>query len=499
MNARLDALWANLTAFAATLPTARRALLLATGVATTALVFGLAWWVQRPLYRPLFTNLVPADAAAITEALKAEHVDYTLDDGGRAVLVPQTRLYDLRLSLAARGLPEGGGAGFELFDRQVLGQTDFVQHLNYQRALQGELARTIAQLGGVESARVHLAIPERSVFVSQDREPSASVVVKLAAGRSLAHAQIDGIVHLVASSVQGMAPDAVTVVDEGGRMLTAGRQGDDGIAATGSAIDYQRGIERGLEERIESLLATVVGTGKVIARVAATVDFSRTERTEETVDPDKTAIKASHAVREDAGPHAAAPAATDKAPRAERRDESQEYEVSRTKVRTIAPVGSVKSLSVAVLVDGTYREENGRRTFVPRTAAELEQLRTLVASAAGITDARGDHLELTSAPFQAPDATPGPEPGPLARIADWAPAVFGRLLGAGLVVALLALVVRPLVTALGATATPPRPRVLDRDVAMSELARENLALAQQNPERAAQLVRQWLLESQRSA
>jgi flagellar M-ring protein FliF len=495
MSARLDALWANLSAFVATLPAARRALLVATGVATTALVFGLAWWVQRPLYRPLFTNLAPDDAAAITAALQAEHVDYALDDAGRAVLVPQARLYDLRLALAARGLPEGGGVGFELFDRQQLGQTDFVQHLNYQRALQGELARTITELGGVESARVHLAIPERSLFVTQDRAPSASVVVKLGAGRSLARGQIDGIVHLVASSVQGMTPDAVTVVDDGGRMLTAGRQGDDGIAASG-AIEYQRGIERGLEERIESLLATVVGTGKVIARVAAAVDFSRTERTEETVDPDKTAVKATHAVREDANAKlAATPSA------GTRRDESQEFEVSRTKVRTVAPVGSVKSLSVAVLVDGSYRDENGRRAFVPRTAAELEQIRTLVASAAGITDARGDRLEVTSAPFQAPEALPAPATSPLARVAEWAPAVLGRLLGAGLVVALLALVVRPLVTALGAAGAPgraARPGALERDVAVSELARENLTLAQQNPERAAQLVRQWLLESQRT-
>src|SRR5262249_8678438 len=161
------------------------------------------------------------DAGAIVEALRAQKVAYQLDDGGRAVLVPAERLYELRLSLASRGLPEGGGVGFEIFDKQALGQTHFLQHLNYHRSLHGGAGRTIAQPRAVRAARVHLAIPERSLFVSQDRRPSASVVVKLVPGRALARAQIDGIVHLVASSVEGLAPDGVTVVDEAGRMLTA--------------------------------------------------------------------------------------------------------------------------------------------------------------------------------------------------------------------------------------------------------------------------------------
>lgn len=500
MTARLATFRANLGAFVAALPPARRAILLATGIGSTALVLGLAWWVQRPLYRPLFTNLASGDAAAIVAALKADKVDYALDDDGHAVLVPQGELYEERLALASRGLPEGSGVGFEIFDRQQLGQTDFLQHLNYQRALQGELGRTIAELGGVESARVHLAIPERSLFVSQDRRPSASVVVKLAAGRTLARAQIDGIVHLVASSVQGLAPEAVTVLDEGGRLLTAPQSGDPALATQGAAIDYQRAIERATEERIESLVATVVGPGKVIARVAASLDFSRTERTEETVDPDRTAVKTSHTTREDPGGAKAAPGTSG----AQRRDEQQEYEVSRTKVLTVAPVGSVKSLSVAVLVDGSYREENGRRVFVARTEDELGKLRTLVASAVGLDETRGDRLELTSAPFQAPETPAEPEPGALGRAMEWLPALLGRLFGAGVVIALLALVVRPLVAALGsagATARGLRPGgpVPDGEAAVSDLARENLALVQQHPERAAQLVRQWLLDSQRAA
>src|SRR5215468_3556450 len=220
MNARMQQIWAGLVGFFGAQPPARRVALLATAVGSVALVLGLAWWVQQPIYRPLFTNLSPEDAASIVEALKAQKVSYQIEDGGRAVLVPAERLYELRLTLASKGLPEGGGVGFELFDRQTLGQTDFLQRLNYQRALQGELARTIGQLGGVESARVHLALPERSLFVAENRRPSASVVVKLRPGHVLADDQIAGVVHLVAASVEGLKPADVTVVDINGQVLT---------------------------------------------------------------------------------------------------------------------------------------------------------------------------------------------------------------------------------------------------------------------------------------
>ncbi len=487
MTPALRELWANSAAFLRELPPARRLAVLGAGAGSLVLVLALAWWVQQPLYRPLFTNLGRDDVSAIVDALTAEKVSYRLEDGGRAILVPADRLYALRLTLASRGIPAGGGVGFEIFDKQQLGQTDFVQHLNYQRALQGELARTIGELGGVESARVHLAMPERSAFVTQDRRPSASVVVKLARGGGLARAQIDGIVHLIAASVQGMTPDAVTVVDESGHMLTATSPGDNPVGAEGGAVGYQRTIERTAEERIESLLATMVGPGKVIARVAATIDFSRTERTEETYDPDKTVMRESHSTREQ----------TPAAARTERRDETQSFEVSKTISRTVAPVGTVKSLSVAVLIDGTYREQNGERVFVPRPEDELERMKTLVSGALGISEARGDRLEVTSAPFQ----TPAPEPArsALAGVTQWVPALAPRLLGVALVLGLLAIVVRPLVQAIRATRGPARPRIpttfVERDGAVGELARENVSLAQQNPERAAQLVRQWLAES----
>src|SRR5437764_5624512 len=450
MTARLEQLWAHLVDFFRAQPPARRIVLIATGVGSLAAVLALAWWVQRPLYRPLFTNLAEQDASAIVEALRAEKAPFRLEDGGRAILVPADRLYELRLALASRGLPEGGSVGFELFDRQTLGQTDFLQRLNYQRALQGELGRTISRLGGVESARVHLALPDRSLFVGEDRRPSASVVVKLAPGRALSAAQVDGIVHLVAASVEGLAADGVTVVDQGGRMLTTNRRGDE----TGGALEMQTSIERQLAERVESMLAAVVGGDKAIARVAATLEVARVERTEETYDPERTALRTQRTTREQptgartggGAPGVQSNLTNDPAATTEpkgRRDESQSYEVSKVVSHTVAPAGVVKQLSVAVLIDGTYTGAGAARKFTPRPAEELDRLKELVKNAVGFSEARGDRIEITSVPFQSEPAAAGE--GVLAALDTWLPALLMRLLAVGLVAAGLFYVVRPLV------------------------------------------------------
>jgi flagellar M-ring protein FliF len=509
MNEREQAIGRQLAAFFMGLPPARRIAIGGVGAASMALVLGLAWWVQRPLYRPLFTNLSSQDAGAIVEALKADKVPFRLDDGGRAVLVPAERLYELRLSLASRGLPEGGGVGFEIFDKQSLGVTDFVQRLNYQRALQGELGRTIGQLGGVESARVHLALPERSLFVAEDRRPSASVVVKLAAGRTLSRGQIDGIVHLVAASVEGLDADSVTVVDESGRMLTADRRGADPTGTSSTALEYQASVERQLADRIESMLGAIVGRDKTIARVAATLDFSRVERTEETYDPDRTVLRQQRTTKEQTtGPRNAtgAPgvqanitndagaASESDSPKTERRDESQSYEVSKVVSRTVAPVGAVKQLSVAVLIDGTYTEQEGKRVFAARPQEELDRLKELVKSAVGFSEARGDKIEIASVAFQAEPAMAAE--GALSSLGRWVPALLVRLLAVAFAAAMLLYVVRPVVVALATRPAPTRPTALPAlSAATARLTQENLAITQQHPERAAQLVREWLQET----
>src|SRR5438128_1034863 len=483
MTARLRELSAQLVDFFRAQPPARRLVLATTAVGSLVAVLALAWWVQRPLYRPLFTNLAGQDASAIVEALRAEKAPFWLEDGGRAILVPAERLYELRLALASRGLPAGGGVGFELFDRQTLGQTDYVQRLNYQRALQGELGRTISRLGGVESARVHLALPERSRFVGEDRRPSASVVVTLAPGRALSAAQIDGIVHLVAASVEGLAADGVTVVDAGGRMLTTDRRGGETVGASSTALEMQASIERQLAARVE--------------------------RTEETYDPERTALRTQRTTREQTtgartgggAPGVPSkltndPAATTEpeGPRTERRDESQSYEVSKVVSHTVAPAGVVKQLSVAVLIDGTYTGVGAARKFTPRPAEELDRLKELVKNAVGFSEPRGDRIELTSVPFQTEPGTSGESV--LAALGTWLPALLMRLLAVGLVAAGLFYVVRPLV--LGLAARGGEGRAALPEAATAQLTQENLALTQQNPERAAQPVREWLRERARA-
>lgn len=509
MNARFQQVFSNLIGFFAAQPPARRVSLVVVALGSVGLVLGVTWWVQQPIYRPLFTNLSPDDAGAIVEALKGQKVPFQLEDGGRAVLVPSERLYEMRLTLASKGLPEGGGVGFELFDRQTLGQTDFLQRLNYQRALQGELARTIGQLGGVESARVHLALPERSLFVAQNRRPSASVVVKLAQGRTLSRGQIDGIVHLVAASVEGLEADAVTVVDEGGRILTSDRQGPDTAGVSGQTLEYQQSFERSVEDRVESMLGAVVGRERVIARVSATLDFARVERTEETFDPDKTAVRSAHTTKESSTSgrgaggapgvqsnltNDAAATAGGEAPKSERKDETQAYEVSKTISRTVAPVGAVKALSVAVMIDGTYAGEGDQRKFTPRPQEELDRLKELVKNAVGFNEDRGDKIEVSSVAFQTETLPPGE--GIMGTVLRWVPPVATRLLGVAFAAFMLLNVIRPMILALGA----PREggfgtgRVAGGDGAAAAVTRENQTLTRENPERAAALIREWLLE-----
>jgi flagellar M-ring protein FliF len=512
---RIQQAFAQLWAFLMAQPPARRVTIAVVGLGTIGLVLGAAYWVQQPVYRPLFTNLSQADAGAIVAALKAEKVPFQIEDGGRAVLVPSERLYELRLSLASKGLPEGGGVGFEIFDKQTLGQTDFLQRLNYQRALQGELGRTISQLGGVESARVHLAIPEHTLFVTESRRPSASVVVKLAQGRTLSSAQVDGIVHLVAASVEGLATENVTVVDEGGRVLTSDHHGGESTGASSAALEYQGAVEHTAAERIESMLVPVVGRDKVIARVSAAIDFSRVERTEETYDPERAALHSQHTTREQTtGPRTqggavgaqanltneagggGAGAAGNEGPKSDRRDETQSYDVSKVVSRTIAPVGVVKQLTVSVLVDGTYNEEAGKKTFVPRPQEELDRLKELVKNAVGFSEERGDKIEVSSVAFQT-EPLPAAE-GTLGAVGRWAPWVIRWFLSIGIAVGGLFFFVRPLLLAIAS-----RPRLggggfeelmgnPGADAAVARLTRENLAIAQESPERAAQLIREWI-------
>lgn len=421
-------------------------------------------------YRPLFGNLTSEDAGEIVKKLKEQKVPYQIASDGKAVLVPADKVYDLRLSLASEGLPQGGGVGFEIFDRKNFGMTEFVQKLNYQRALQGELARTISQLAGVEQARVHLAIPEKSLFKDNEKLPTASIVLKMKSNRTLRENDVQGIVHLVASSVEGMDTDHVTVLDGRGKVLSRVGATDVTSKMTSSMQETQRNYEKNIEERLQSLLDRVVGTGKSAARVSATFDFKQVEKFEERYDPETAAVRSEQRSEEKGGAASmaagvpgvqtnlgkAAPAAGNVGG-GSKSDETLNYEVSRTTARTIEPVGTLSKVSVAILVDGKYetpaKAKEGTATkakYVPRSPDELQKIEALVKSAVGYNVERGDQITVANIPFQDTGEAGEEPPG------WWNAPIFMALLKNALIgigfLALLFLVIRPLLSTLKSAA-----------------------------------------------
>jgi len=371
-------------------------------------------WSQREEYQILFTNLSEADAGQIAVKLKDMNIPYRAEATG--IFVPRSKVYDARLQLASQGLPQGGGVGFEIFDQTSFGTTEFVQKLNYKRALQGELARTIMAMNPVEQSRVHLAIPERSLFVREGagERPTASVLVRLHAGRTLSRQQVDGIVHLVASSVEGLDSRDVTVVDTRGNVLS--RPSDDVAGMSASQFEFQNNFSREMETRITYILEPVVGKGKVRARVSTELNMSREETTQETFDPDGQVVRSEQRQSEKstnvgAGgipgvasnlPQSRNESVTPPQSSSERQNQTVNYEISRVTSRTVNGPGRIKKVTAAVLVDGTYvaKEGSNEKVFVPRSEEDLKRYEQLIREAIGFTEARGDQVRVVNMPFE---------------------------------------------------------------------------------------------------
>jgi len=453
-----------------------RKLALAGVTLLTLVFFGLIVFQARTAdYQLLFANLDEADAASVVAWLKEHGVPYRIKGGGHAIWVPADRVHETRLDLAASGLPQAGGTGFEIFDKQSFALTDFVQKVNYTRALQGELARTIAALEPVAKARVHLALPERRLFKEQQKPPTVSVVLTLRPGQQLNKGQIQGIVHLVSGSIQGLRPENVTIVDQDGKVLS--ELPDSGIFGDLSPdmVEFQLGVERRLEDRAQSLLDKAVGPGNGMARVTAELDFSSKQQTEEIFDPEEPVIRSEQVVEEKHGSELAggvpgvqsnlqgntrrAVGATAPSSRSER---TTNYEISRTVNKTVFPVGTIKRLSVAVLVadrvetvaaEGEDKKGGGQPAtkVVPRTPEELQRIEKLVAGALGLDPKRGDTIEVVSMPFTEPVH---PVAGMTANVLyEYLPLIrYGALFLAGLMLYLL--LVRPLLKTLRQEAAP---------------------------------------------
>lgn len=371
-------------------------------VATVAVVAYLMLSGPRDDYVTLFADLPAADAGDVVSALQARGVPYRVSDGGTTIKVPSDRVHEARVNIASSGLLDGG-AGFEIFDEQSFGTSSFVEKVNFTRAIQGELARSIAALEVVDGARVHVAMGKRSVFKDADEPPSASVALRMRKGRKIGQEQVRGIVHLVSSSVDGLAAENVVVIDDRGNVLSAGDDEQQGA-------EVQNDLERELSERVRGMLERVVGPGHVAVAITAQMDHRRVDQTEEIYDKDNTAVRSESRTIEgafnpgDVGgvagargnlPGAPAPTATAGGP-GSRLQETRNFEVNRIVRHTVDPSLRVKTLHVAVLVDYARNEDDEP---IARTAEQLGHLEAVAREAAGIDKDRGDRIEIRSVPF----------------------------------------------------------------------------------------------------
>ncbi len=369
---------------------------------------------------PLYTNLSLDDSAKIVAELDKTSTPYELVSGGTQIMVPSDRVLRLRMTMAEQRLPSVGSVvGYEIFDRsESFGSSNFVMNINMVRALEGELSRTINSIAGIESSRVHLVMPRRELFTREREQPSASVTIKMGGGRSIERSEVTAITHLVASAVPGLEASKVTIVDAHGKLLARGDGGNGIDAAASTSQEYRAAYETRMQHMLEDLLEKVIGMGKVRVQVNADMNFDRIVTNSEKYDPDGQVARStqSSSEREDAkeasgqdgvsvtenlpGGGTAGAAGNNSNRAVERTDETTNFEISKTVQNHIREGGTVNKLSVAVLVDGTYTTDaEGNQTYAPRTEDELKQLKTLVTSAIGYDEKRGDIIELVNMKF----------------------------------------------------------------------------------------------------
>ncbi len=513
---------------------------------TLALVGFFAFLILRvtaPQMTPLFTDLSYEDSSAIVKELERQGIAYELRNDGGIVMVPKDRVARLRMSLAGEGLPKGGGVGYEIFDKSdALGTTSFVQNINNLRAIEGELARTIKGLDRVVAARVHLVLPERPLFSRDKVEPSASIVLKVHG--ALEPQQVRAIRHLVASAVNGLKPQRVSIVDETGRLLADGT-GNDEFGEV--SIDERRAsFEKRLREQIEAIVSSVVGPGRARIQVSADFDINRITETSDKFDPEGRVVRSSQTREETSATESrdnqvtvgneipgggnqrqpgAAPEASAARDQNRKSEEIVNYEISKITKTEVIEGGRINRISVAVLVDGVYgKNDKGDIAYQPRTKDEIDQIASLVRTAIGFDQKRGDQVEVVNLRFADAPATPITEPGGwLAALQftkdDIMRAIEMVVMGLlGLVVLLM--VVRPLVRRVlapevRAIAAPMAGQSVDaltpETIEPSETARKiDIAqiqgqvhaqsvqkvgeLADRNPSEAVSIIRQWMNE-----
>lgn len=434
----------------------RRQLFLILGVAGIAALMAFIWmWGQEPDYRVLFSSFTDRDGGSIVTELQKMNIPYKYADGGGAILVPANRVYDVRFKLAAQGLPKGGNVGFELMTNQKMGTSQFLEQINFQRALEGELARSIETIAAIQGVRVHLALPKPSVFARDQQKPTASVLINLLPGRNLDNTQVNAIVHLVASSVPELPPKAVTVVDQNGNLLSEASSIRGNGEPNPMQLKYIQSLQQDTVKRIESILTPIVGVSNVRAEATVEVDFSESEQAAESYKPNKppeTATLRSQQTSESQGPATPATgvpgALSNQPPNSQsntppnnqpnnqnnqqtalvnnqpnantaasaqvvqgtsRKESTTNYEVDKTVRHVQQPMGAIKRLTVAVVIN--YRRSGSKPNDEPKplTEQETNQISNLVKEAMGYNQARGDSLSIVNSPFLMPPQEVIPE------------------------------------------------------------------------------------------
>lgn len=440
---------ANLMAVLERLRSSPKIILLISASAAISVIIALIFWAKSPDYRVLYSNISEQDGGAIVAQLAQLNVPYRFEEHGGAIMVPEDKVYEARLTLAQMGLPKGGAVGFELLDQEKFGISQFSEQVNFQRALEGELSRTIETLGSVQGARVHLAIPKPSMFVREQKQPSAAVTVTLSQGRSLDSGQVSAITYLVSSAVPGLNADNVTIVDQSGHLLTQ----SGGQAMQTTQLKYTSEVEADFQQRIQTIVATIVGRNNVKAQVTAQLDFTQHEQTAEqyqpNTSPDKMAIRSRQTSDAEQGSknaiggvpgalsnqppapattpitqpaaannpaangntanNPAANTATNNAansgasttvltpmPFNNRKDNTTNYELDRTLTHIKRSTGRIERLSVAVVVNYLPGKEGEPVALTPE---QLEQINALVKETMGYSSARGDTLNIVNSPF----------------------------------------------------------------------------------------------------
>jgi len=503
---------------------------MAVALGGVALIVGalvsISLWVQSPDYQLLYTNLSDQDAAAVVEQLSTQNIPHKLTNQGRNVYVPSNKVHEIRLSLASQGLPAGTEVGLELFEDTPLGMTEFVQKLNFQRALQGELARTIQSIEAVKHARVHLALPKQELFVKEKQNGKASVMVKLHPGRTLSQSQIQGIVHLVSSSVQGIPPGNVVLVDPKGNLLSGNKAISDDVMLTASNYQHQRKVENEMEQRIALMLEQALGAGKVIARVNADMDFDKVVKTEELYDPDSQVVRSEQTTTESSvgtappggvpgvesllpGEEGTPEPAQGKAPTRTSEKETLNFEINKVVKQTSQTTGKIKRLSVSVLVDGTVTGTPAQ--YQPRTKEEMAKYLQLVKTSVGFDEIRGDQIQLENIRFDKSLELQQKEEMAVDRWIEQGYEVAKWVLGAIFVLWFLYKILLPLVRwvttsvegvpgQLG-TPTPEQLEAMEEEMRSARQSQENVEIRKSvgefvdtDPKYAAAIVRKWMRE-----